>query len=155
MQKKNTYNVRFDGAYSLKIQRVKEDDFPYQGQQLTCTSEVVEFLKSLQCADNEKFITLYLNAQNQLICLQIQNGVVDQAIVYPREVIRHALIVNASAVILAHNHPSGTIKPSEADVNITKIVCDIAKNLGIKIHDHIVVAGDSGQFYSFQDHGMM
>jgi len=147
--------LKFNGAYSLKIQRVKEDDFPYKGQEITCTSELTGFLKSLQSADNEKFIALYLNAQNQLICIQVQTGIVNQAVVYPREVIRHALIVNASAIIMAHNHPSGSIRPSEADIRLTRTIADVAKSLDLKIHDHIIIAGDSDQFFSFREEGLM
>lgn len=148
-------NKKFDGAYSLKISRVREEDFPYQGQHLGCTTELVDFLRSLQSADNEKFIALYMDAQNKLICVQVVNGIVNQAVVYPREIIRHALIVNASALILAHNHPSGACKPSDADIRLTKIIQETAKMLDILVHDHILIAGDTGKFFSFREEGLI
>ena len=147
--------IRFQGAYSLKINRVREADFPYKGQKLTSLTEVLSFLKSLQSADNEKFIAMHLDAQNTLICIQIVNGTVNQAVVYPREVIRHALIVNASAILLAHNHPSGNVNPSDTDLNLTKIIQTTAKALDILIHDHIIIAGDSDKFFSFREEGVM
>ena len=147
--------IKFNGSYSLKISRVKEKDFPYEGQQIASTSELREFLKTLQSADNEKFVALYLNADNRLICLQTTNGIVNQAVVYPREVIRHALIVNATAVIFAHNHPSGNTRPSEADIRLTKIIQEVAKVLDITTHDHIIIAGDSDKFFSFREEGLL
>lgn len=142
-------------AYSIKTSRVKEPDFPYSGKQITDTRELLDFLKSLQSADNEKFIVLYLDAQNQVICIQVVNGIVNQAIVYPREVIRQALLVNASSMILAHNHPSGHPRPSDADLNLTRKICETAKAMEILVHDHIIIAGDTGRFYSMREEGVM
>jgi len=102
-------------AYSIKTSRVKEPDFPYHGQILTCTTDVVDFVKSLQDSDVEKMLVLYLDAQNKLICIQITTGVVNQAVVYPREVLRHGLLVNACGMILVHNHPSNNLKPSDRE----------------------------------------
>lgn len=147
--------LKFNGAYSLKITRVKEPDFEYQGQKIDSTQTLRTFLKSLQSADNEKFIILYLDAQNQLICVQIINGTVNQAVVYPREVIRHALLVNASGMILAHNHPSGYPNPSDADRRLTDTIMGIVKPLDILMHDHIIIAGDSDRFYSFREEGLL
>ena len=142
-------------AYSIKTSRVKEPDFPYHGQELTCTREVVEFVKSLQSADIEKMIVLYLNAQNALICIQVIPGSVAQAVVFPREVLRHALLVNASGMILVHNHPSGSLRPSDADINLTRAIKDVSKTLDILLHDHFIIAGDTGRFFSFREEGML
>jgi DNA repair protein RadC len=142
-------------AYSIKTSRIKEPDFPYFDKKISCTRELLDFLKSLQSADNEKFIALYMDAQNQLICIQIVNGIVNQAVVYPREIIRHALLVNASAMILAHNHPSGHPKPSDADLRLTKTICETAKFMDILLHDHIIIGGDTGRYYSMREEGVM
>ncbi len=141
-------------AYSIKTTRVKEPDFPYHGKSLTSTSELVDFLKSLQSADNEKFITIYLDAQNHVICLQITEGTVNQAVVYPRSVIRHALLVNAAAIILAHNHPSGHVKPSDADIHLTKTIRETARMLDLLVHDHIII-GENDRFFSFREEGLL
>jgi DNA repair protein RadC len=140
-------------AYSLKTQRVKETDFPYHGEQITSTKELLQFVHRLQDADIEKMIILYLDAQNQLICIQVINGTVNQAVVYPREVFKHALLSGASAVILVHNHPSGHSKPSDADIRLTKTLQECAKLFEILVHDHLIVAGE--RFFSFREEGLM
>jgi DNA repair protein RadC len=140
-------------AYSLKTQRVKETDFPYHGEQITSTKELLQFVHRLQDADIEKMIILYLDAQNQLICIQVINGTVNQAVVYPREVFKHALLSGASAVILVHNHPSGHPKPSDADIRLTKSIQESAKLFEILVHDHLIVAGE--RFFSFREEGLM
>ena len=140
-------------AYSIKTTRIKEPDFPYHGQSITCTSELVAFAKSLQDADTEKFLTIYVNQQNELICIQMTTGTVNQAVVYPREVIRHALLVNATAMILVHNHPSGAVRPSDADIRLARILKETAANLDILIHDHIIIGGE--KFFSFKEEGLM
>jgi DNA repair protein RadC len=68
-----------------------------------------------------------------------QSGTVDHTPVYPREVVKRALELSASALILVHNHPSGDPTPSQADVKLTRDIVDIAKPLGITVHDHIIV----------------
>lgn len=78
-------------AYSIKTLRVREPDFPYNGQKITCTNDLIQSAKSLQDADIEKFLTLYMDAQNHIICIQVMNGAVNQAVVYVRDVVRYAL----------------------------------------------------------------
>jgi DNA repair protein RadC len=92
----------------------------------------------------EQFRILFLNKKNQLIANEVQQtGTVDHTPVYPREVVKRALELSATAIILVHNHPSGDPTPSNADIEMTKSVVDIAKPLGIVVHDHIIV-GRSG-----------
>ena len=91
-------------------------------------------------ASREQFRVLFLDKKNQLIADEVMNhGTVDHAPVYPREVVRRALELAASSVILAHNHPSGDPTPSAADVAMTRQVADAARVLGLTVHDHIVV----------------
>src|SRR3954447_5776750 len=91
-------------------------------------------------ADKEQFRLLFLDKRNQLIADEVQQtGTVDHTPVYPREVIKRALELSASALILVHNHPSGDPTPSQADIQMTKAIVDIASPLGISVHDHIIV----------------
>jgi DNA repair protein RadC len=91
-------------------------------------------------ASREQFRVLFLDKKNQLIADEVMNeGPVDHAPVYPREVMRRALELSASAVILAHNHPSGDPTPSTSDVEMTRQVIDAGRPLRITVHDHIVV----------------
>jgi len=95
---------------------------------------------SLAFADKEQFCILFLDKRNQLISEEVQQtGTVDHTPVYPREVIKRALELSATALILVHNHPSGDPSPSQADVQMTKAIIDIAAPLGIAVHDHIIV----------------
>jgi DNA repair protein RadC len=94
-------------------------------------------------APREQFRVLFLDKKNQLIADEVLGeGTVDHAPVYPREVMRRALELSASAVILAHNHPSGDPTPSTADVEMTRQVVDAGRPLRITVHDHIVVGRD-------------
>jgi DNA repair protein RadC len=94
-------------------------------------------------ASREQFRVLFLDKKNQLIADEVMNeGTVDHAPVYPREVMRRALELSASAIILAHNHPSGDPTPSSADVAMTRQVADAGKVMGVIVHDHIVVGRD-------------
>jgi DNA repair protein RadC len=91
----------------------------------------------------EQFRVLFLDKKNQLIADEVLNqGTVDHAPVYPREVVRRALELASSAVILVHNHPSGDPTPSGADVDMTRQVVDAARPLRIAVHDHLVVGRD-------------
>jgi DNA repair protein RadC len=91
-------------------------------------------------APREQFRVMFLDRKNQLIADEVMNhGTVDHAPVYPREVMRRALELSASAVILAHNHPSGDPTPSAADVDMTRQVVEAGRPLRITVHDHIVV----------------
>lgn len=88
----------------------------------------------------ERFHVLYLNRKNRLIsdeCLSI--GTVDHVPVYPREILRRALAVNATALIIVHNHPAGDPEPSLADIAMTREIQKSCKVLGVTLHDHIIV----------------
>ncbi|RMF67724.1 MAG: JAB domain-containing protein [Alphaproteobacteria bacterium] len=92
-------------------------------------------------APKEQFRVLFLDRRNVLIADEVQQeGTVDHTPVYPREVIKRALELHASAIILVHNHPSGDPTPSQADIEMTKEIAEAARRLGIRLHDHIVVS---------------
>lgn len=95
---------------------------------------------SLAEEPTERFRVLFLDRKNKLISDELQQrGTVDHAPVYPREVVKRALELGATALILVHNHPSGDPTPSRADIEITREVRDAARVLGITVHDHVVV----------------
>ncbi|MGY3546588.1 RadC family protein [Bradyrhizobium sp. USDA 4469] len=112
---------------------------------LSSWNEVIAYCRSsMAFADKEQFRLLFLDKRNQLIADEVQQtGTVDHTPVYPREVIKRALELSATALILVHNHPSGDPSPSQADIQMTKAIIDIARPLGIAVHDHIIV-GRSG-----------
>lgn len=89
----------------------------------------------------ERVRVLYLNTKNVLIRDEvISEGSIDQAAVYVREVIRRAMELEASALILVHNHPAGDPAPSRADINLTRDIADAGKRLNISVHDHVIIA---------------
>jgi DNA repair protein RadC len=91
----------------------------------------------------EQFRVLFLDKRNQLVADEIMGrGTVDHAPVYPREVVRRALELSASAIILVHNHPSGDPTPSAADIDMTRQVVEAGRALRIAVHDHLVVGRD-------------
>jgi DNA repair protein RadC len=105
-------------------------------------------------AQNEEFRVLFLDRKNVLVADEVQNrGTVDHTPVYPREIIKRALELGASAEILVHNHPSGDPTPSKADITMTREVANAAKALGIAVHDHLVI-GRNGHA-SFKSLGLL
>jgi DNA repair protein RadC len=94
-------------------------------------------------ADKEQFRILFLDKRNKLIADERQQiGTVDHTPVYPREVIKRALELSATAIILVHNHPSGDPTPSTADIEMTQAIVQIASPLGITVHDHLIIGKD-------------
>jgi DNA repair protein RadC len=108
---------------------------------LSSWSAVLDYCRTTMAfAEKEQFRILFLDKRNQLIAdEQQQVGTVDHTPVYPREVVKRALELSATAIILVHNHPSGDPTPSRADIQMTQHIAEIAKPLGISVHDHIIV----------------
>jgi DNA repair protein RadC len=111
---------------------------------LSSWSAVLEYCRTAQAfAEKEQFRILFLDKRNQLIADEVQqSGTVDHTPVYPREVVKRALELSATAIILVHNHPSGDPTPSQADIQMTKAIADVAKPLNINVYDHIIVGKD-------------
>jgi DNA repair protein RadC len=108
---------------------------------LSSWSAVLDYCRTTMAfADKEQLRLLFLDKRNQLIVDEVQQvGTVDHTPVYPREVVKRALELSATAIILVHNHPSGDPTPSHADVQMTRAIIEVAKPLGISVHDHIIV----------------
>ncbi len=108
---------------------------------LASWNAILEYIRAAMAfADVEQFRVLFLDKKNQLIADEVQQqGTVDHTPVYPREVVKRALELGASAVVLVHNHPSGDPTPSLADIDMTKKIVDAGQRLGVLVHDHIIV----------------
>jgi DNA repair protein RadC len=104
-------------------------------------SELIDYCRtSIAFADHEEFHVLFLDKRNGLIAAErLGVGTIDHTPVYPREVVRRALELSASAIVLVHNHPSGDPTPSQADVKMTKDIIAIGAPLGVVVHDHLIV----------------
>ncbi|MDY6962737.1 MAG: DNA repair protein RadC, partial [Pseudomonadota bacterium] len=110
-------------------------------QVLSSWSSVIDYCHAAMAYESrEQFRILFLDKRNALIADEVQGrGTVDHTPVYPREVVRRALELSATAIILVHNHPSGDPTPSRADIDMTRTIVETAKPLGITVHDHISI----------------
>lgn len=108
---------------------------------LTSWSAIQDYLRaSMGFEAREQFRVLFLDKRNQLIADEVQQtGTVDHTPVYTREVVKRALELSASAIVLVHNHPSGDPTPSMTDIDMTRKIKDACEKLGIALHDHIIV----------------
>src|SRR5262245_19513700 len=108
---------------------------------LSSWAQVLDYCRaSMGFASKEQFRILFLDKRNQIVADEVQQtGTVDHTPVYVREVVKRALELSATAIVLAHNHPSGDPTPSKADIEMTKQIVSAAKPLGVVVHDHIVV----------------
>jgi DNA repair protein RadC len=108
---------------------------------LTSWDELLDYCRtSMANRETEQFRVLFLDRKNILIADEEQaRGTVDHVPVYPREVVKRALELNASALILVHNHPSGDPTPSEQDIVVTAQIQDAAQVMGIILHDHLII----------------
>lgn len=141
--------------YSLKL--VKESSKLYDcTNSCTTPKEVVEILNTvheLKDQAEEVMILLCLNTKNKVIgSFEVSRGAVDKAIIHPREIFKRALSVNATSIIIAHNHPSGDTTPSQADIRLTERIYECGELLGIKLLDHLIV-GEPDSDYSWLDTG--
>ena len=132
-------------AMQLKVVAAAAQRFARDGVRsrplLSSWQAVIDYCRAAMAfEEREAFRILFLDKKNVLIADERQQvGTVDHTPVYPREVMRRALELSATALILVHNHPSGDPTPSQADVAMTKTIVDVAKPLGIVVHDHIIV----------------
>lgn len=122
---------------------------------LSSPGAVVDFARvKLAGLPHEAFMVIYLNVKNRVIEHEVlQQGTVDRAIVYPREIIKAALTHKAAGLILSHNHPSGDPDPSQEDKHLTRSVIEAARTIEIRVLDHIIV-GKNG-YFSFQENRML
>lgn len=120
----------------------------------TTPTVVKDYVRAKLCGlEHEVFAVLFLNAQNQLIeYVELFRGTITQSAVYPREVIKEALARNAAALIIAHNHPSGSAKPSAADRELTDRLHETLALVDVRLFDHILVAGN--ETVSFRELGV-
>ena len=111
---------------------------------LSSWSSVLDYCRTVMAyGEREELRVLFLDKRNHLIADERQQvGTVDHTPVYPREVVKRALELSATAVILVHNHPSGDPTPSRADIQMTQAIIEVARPLGIAVHDHIIVGKD-------------
>ncbi len=147
----NVFGLKIAQAVSRRYlaDRVVDKDFIHSAD------EVMEYLKhNLRDKKKEVFLVIYLNGRNQILNMEeLFEGTLTTSAVYPREVIKGALVNNAAALVFVHNHPSGNSNPSQDDIALTKRLKTAAEAIDIYIHDHLIIANND--VYSFADHGLI
>lgn len=143
--------LKIVAAAGRTLARARVSDKPVLG----AASAVVDYCRAaIGRSSIEEFRVLFLDRKNRLIADEgLGRGTVDQVAVYPREVVKRALELTASAVILVHNHPSGDATPSRADIELTARIVEAAKTMGVAVHDHIVVGSAGAE--SFRRLGLL
>ena len=138
---------------SLKLCR--EKTIMYEPRSIRRTVDCINLVRSLiGDSAKEMFIVIALNPRNEPTTIEICSiGTSEMSLVHPREVFKTALLSNATKIIVAHNHPSGVVTPSEADITLTTNLIQASKLIGIPILDHIIVGDKS--YYSFEEKNLM
>lgn len=155
MQAQKSENTEYGEAIVSRALEILEAQMSEKGEALTSADSAKKYLR-LQLANREReyFAVLFLDNRHRMIDYQeLFSGTIDGASVYPREVAKAALLKNAAAVILAHNHPSGVPEPSGADRRLTERLRDALGLLDIRILDHVIV-GD-GEPLSMAERGLV
>lgn len=143
--------IKIAQAAALRLLRAEVAERPV----LSNWQAVLDYLRAdMAHHGNERVRVLHLNTRNMLIRDELMNeGSIDEAPVYVREVIRRAIDLKSASIILVHNHPSGDPSPSRADIDLTRAVVEAGKKMGIAVHDHIIV-GTTG-FVSLRGQGLI
>ncbi len=151
MQKETTISIDI-----VKIQVVKDGTIEYGKKPISGPQELAELgLKLVKNSDREMFVLICLNTKNYVNCINLVSiGTLDKAVISPKDVIKAALLSNASSIAFVHNHPSGDPQPSPEDISMTNILGKCADLFQIRVLDHVVVV-DDGQYLSFLEKGLL
>lgn len=125
-----------------------------QNKKISSSKEVYEHLKEYHNKQQEYFLSIYLDGANHIVDTKVITiGTLNQSLVHPREVFSYAIEKRCASIIVAHNHPSGILRPSSEDINITKRLQHSAKILGIELLDHVILTREG--FYSFKENEIL
>ncbi len=139
-----------------RLQLVRDPNSPASSRtQITCPPDAVRLLRpALEVLDREHFVVMLLDTKNRVIGFNtVAIGTIDSALISPRETFKPALLANATAIIVAHNHPSGDPTPSPEDVAVTRSLVEAGKILGVEVLDHLVIGEE--RFVSLKERGLM
>ncbi len=145
---------------SYRVSLVRDHDLPFEQCRLSNSQQAQPIIRTLieehGQSDREQFCVLLLNAKNDIIGLNIVSiGGLTSASVYPREVLKPAILANSAAMILCHNHPSNDLEPSPEDLAVTKRIVQASELMGITVHEHLIISMDNDRYFSFADNGII
>lgn len=140
----------------VNIRMVKEPSL-YSAEKIRCPEDAIRVIADeLATYDREVFAILNLKANGQPLNLNICSvGTLDSAVVQPREIFKSAVLQNSSSFLAVHNHPSGSLTPSQEDKDVTRRLLACSELMGIAMLDHLIVAGETGEIYSFKSEGLL
>jgi DNA repair protein RadC len=149
--------VREDGIPVYRVCLVREGRVPCYNQQIRSAVDASTLLHTyLADVDREHFIVLMLNQKNKIIGINTMSiGSLTASVVHPREVFKPAILSNAAALILAHNHPSGQPQPSTEDRALAQRLVEAGRLLGISVLDHVIIGDGTSSYFSFADEGLL
>ncbi len=140
----------------VNIRMVREPSLYSEAPIRTPQDVLKAVANELASYDREVFAVLNLKTNGQIINMNICSmGTLNASLVSPREVLKSSILSNAASFICVHNHPSGELRPSEEDFDITDRLTEAGELLDIRCRDHIIVAGGTGEIFSFRENGMM
>ena len=144
----------------FRITLVKDRRVAFEQCQLINSQQsqplIKKLIESQGQPDREQFCVILLNSKNEIIGLNIvSTGNLSSTPVHPREVLKPAILCNASAMILSHNHPSGDLSPSPEDIAITVRIVQASEIMGIQVHEHLIISMQDDSYFSFADNGLI
>ena len=143
-----------DYSMTELLTMVKEKAQDYNIKRITSAQDVYSLLHKYSTKDQEHFITITLDGQSKVIEKRVIHiGTLNQSLVHPREVFRPAIQDNAAGIVISHNHPSGTLEASRADIQITQRLKEVSKLVGIELLDHVILSKEG--YYSFSEEGLL
>jgi DNA repair protein RadC len=145
--------------YTMRVQRlrlevVKESNCNYNVESPVSSPgaarDLLNQIFNLEYQSEEVFVVMCMNTKNKIVgAFEVSRGTINASMVHPREVFKRAIAVNAASIIISHNHPSGEVKPSKEDKEVTKRLKDAGNILGIPVLDHLIIGDD--RYYSFKE----
>ena len=143
-----------------RISLVKDESVSFGNIRLANSQEAQALIRTLILnkgqPDREQFVVVLLSTKNEVIGLNIVSvGALSSAPVHPREALKPAILANSAAIILAHNHPSNDLSPSQEDIAITRKIVAAAQIVGIQVHEHLIISMEDDRYYSFADQGII
>jgi len=145
---------------SLRLQVVKEEEFPYSCKAtINSPADIRDLLTKhmeIHLEAEEVFIMVTVDTKNRVTGIfEVSRGSLSASLVHPREVFKRALLMNASRIFVAHNHPSGDVTPSADDAAITRRLRDAGDILGVSLLDHLIIGDTTERYYSFKENGVI
>lgn len=153
MKRRSYLSRRGYVSYRTLVQLVREGT-GFEPMRIGGPQDAYQFLRHVRNADRERLHSIMLDAANHVVgCEEVSRGSLNTTRTVPREIYKGALLANALGIILGHNHPSGTLEPSNEDIEFTRLVRKAGELLGVELYDHIIVS-DRG-YTSLRERGLL